>query len=82
LETVRLRYRHLTQFEDYETLEMTVDPETGRYAGIIPGRFIVSDWDLIYFVEAHPKTGNGRMAPDLDQEMPYVIVPVERGGAD
>jgi hypothetical protein len=61
---------------------MTVDPETGRYAGNIPGRFIVSVWDLIYFVEAYPKTGNGRMAPDLDQEMPYVIVPVERVGAD
>jgi hypothetical protein len=78
LEAVRLRYRHLTQFEDYETIEMTLDPTTGKYAGIVPGYFIVSEWDLIYFIEALPKNGNGRIAPDLEQEMPYVIVPVER----
>jgi hypothetical protein len=78
LETVRLRYRHLTQFEDYETVEMTLDSTTGKYPGIIPGSFIVSSWNLIYFVEALPENGNGRLAPDLEQEMPYVIVPVER----
>ena len=78
LQAVRVRYRHLTQFEDYETVEMTPDPTTGKYAGTIPGTFIVPEWDLIYFVEAFPNSGNGRMAPDLEQEMPYVVVPVER----
>ena len=78
LGAVRLRYRHLTQFEDYETIEMTLDPMIGKYTGTIPGSFIVPEWDLIYFVEALPKNGNGRMAPDLEQEMPYVIVSVER----
>ena len=78
VEAVRLRYRHLTQFEDYETIEMRLDPATGKYTGTIPGSFIISEWDLIYFVEALPKNGNGRIAPDLDQEMPYIIVPVAR----
>ena len=32
----------------------------------------------MYFVEAVAKNGDGRMAPDMEQEMPYVIVPVQR----
>ena len=82
LEAVHLRYRHLTQFEDYETIEMALDTTTGKYTGIIPGTFIVPEWDLIYFIEALPKNGNGRMVPDLEQEMPYVVVPVERSAED
>ena len=57
---------------------MTLDPATGKYTGTIPGSFVVPEWDLIYFVEALPENGNGRMAPDLEQDMPYVIVAVER----
>ncbi len=75
---IRLRYRHLTQYEDYKTIKMSLDPATGKYHGTIPGSFIASEWDLIYFVEAFPKNGNGRITPDLEEEMPYVIVPVER----
>ncbi|MCD6304430.1 MAG: hypothetical protein J7M21_05655, partial [Planctomycetes bacterium] len=76
--TVRLRYRHLTQFEDYETAEMKFDAATGEYVGTIPGSFIVPEWDLMYFVEALPARGPGRKAPDLEHEMPYIIVPVRR----
>jgi hypothetical protein len=75
---VRLRYRHLTQFEDYETVEMTFDARSGRYAGIIPGEFVVPRWDVMYFVEALDREGNGRMFPDLETEMPYVIVRLDR----
>ena len=57
---------------------MTLDQDTGEYAATIPGSFVVSDWDLMYFVEAIAKNGNGRMVPDLEQEMPYVIVSVTR----
>ncbi len=76
--SVRLRYRHLTQFEDYQTAEMTFDRARGKYVGTIPGSFIVPQWDVMYFVEAMPKHGPGRKAPDFEIEMPYVIVPVER----
>jgi hypothetical protein len=78
LKSIQLRYRHLTQFEDYESAEMRLDPGTGKYVATIPGAFIIPDWDLIYFVEAITETGDGRMAPDTKQGMPYVIVPVKR----
>ena len=75
---VRLRYRHLTQFEDYKTVEMTMDPRTRKHTGTVPGSFIIPKWDLMFFVEAMPEQGVGRRIPDLEHEMPYVIVPVKR----
>ncbi|RLD91803.1 MAG: hypothetical protein DRJ29_13565 [Bacteroidetes bacterium] len=75
---VRLRYRHLTQFEDYQTVDMQIDPATGLYHAIIPGDFIVPEWNLMYFVEALDSLGNGCMIPDLEKEMPYVIVQIEQ----
>jgi hypothetical protein len=78
LQSIQLRYRHLTQFEDYETVDMMLLPTTGKYTATIPGPFITSEWDLMYFVAAVAKNGEGRMAPDMEQEMPYVIVPVQR----
>ena len=74
----RLRYRHLTQFEDYKTVNMQIDPATGLYHAIIPGDFIVPEWNLMYFVEALDSLGNGCMIPDMDKEMPYVIVQTEQ----
>lgn len=76
--SVRLRYRRLTQFEDYRTADMMLDPKTGLYTACIPGDFITPKWDLIYFIEAIDHHGNGRNYPDLEVETPYVIVPVER----
>jgi len=75
---MRLRYRHLTQYEDYRTAEMTLDSKTGSYTAAIPAAFIDPKWDLIYFVEVVGKNGAGRMYPDLEREMPYVIVAVKR----
>ena len=51
---------------------------TGLWSGTIPADFMVPDWDLMYFIEAMDKRGNGRMIPDLDHEMPYVVVQVKR----
>ncbi len=75
---VRLRYRHVTQFEDYETIEMRPNPASGLYEATIPGEFLVAKWDVMYFVEAMDKKGNGRMYPDLEKDAPYVIVTLER----
>ena len=75
---VRLRYRHVSQYEDYQTAEMVPDPKSGLYFAAIPASFIDAKWDLMYFVEAVGKNGSGRMYPDLEREMPYVIVPVKR----
>ena len=78
IKSLRLRYRHVTQFEDYESAEMTLDAKTGAYLASIPGAFITPKWDLMYFVEALGNAGNGRNYPDLDRETPYVIVGVQR----
>jgi len=78
VKSVRLRYRHVTQVEDYETAEMALDPKTGTYVGRIPASFIDPKWDLMYFVETIGNNGAGRMYPDLEIEEPFVIVPVKR----
>lgn len=78
LKWVRLRYRHLTQYEDYQTAEMALDPQTGLYTARIPASFIDPKWDLMYFVEAVGAQGAGRMYPDLERETPYVVIPVKR----
>ena len=75
---VRLRYRHLTQMEDYRSAEMKLEAASGRYQAEIPGDFVVPEWDLMYFVEAIDQKGNGRMYPDVETEMPYVILELER----
>jgi hypothetical protein len=76
---MRLRYRHVSQYEDYQTAEMTtLNAKTGSYSAAIPAAFIDPKWDLMYFVEVVGKNGAGRMYPDLEREMPYVIVAVKR----
>ncbi len=78
LEEIRLRYRHVTQFEDYRSVPMTWDAHQRKFVAAIPGDFVVPEWDLMYFVEVVFREGGGRMVPDLETEMPYVIVPVRR----
>jgi hypothetical protein len=78
LKWVRLRYRHVTQYEDYQTAAMAFHPETGVYTGNIPASFVDAKWDLMYFIEAVGKDGAGRMYPDMETETPYVVVPVAR----
>ena len=78
IRSARLRYRHATQFEDYETAEMKFNPATGLYEAAIPGRFVVPEWDVMYFLETVDGKGNGRMYPDLETEMPYVFAEMDR----
>ena len=78
VKSVRLRYRHVTQAEDYEAVDMTPDPKSGDYAARIPASFFDPKWDLMYFVETLGKNGAGRMYPDADVETPYVVVPLRR----
>jgi hypothetical protein len=74
---VRLRYRHVNQKEDYQSVDMKLQ-SPGQYVGTVPGGFITPTFDLMYFVEVVDAAGAGRMFPDLEQETPYVIVPVSR----
>jgi len=81
IKSLRLRYRHMTQYEDYQTADMALDAKSGQFVARVPGAFIVSKWDLMYFVEMIDQAGRGRNYPDLETEMPYVIVGVERPAA-
>ena len=78
IKQVRLRYRSVTQFEDYRTLDM--EPENGGdlFRAEVPGEHIDRRWDFMYFIEAIDSRGNGGIFPDLDKQAPYVVVGVER----
>jgi hypothetical protein len=78
IKSVRLRYRHLTQYEDYQAAEMMFDEATQSYTGKVPASFIDPKRDLMYFVEVIDRQGRGRMYPDFEKETPYVVVSVER----
>lgn len=80
--SVVLRYRHLTQFEDYLALDMKHDPATGKWTAIIPAEFIVPEWDLILFLEVTDGDGHGAMFPDFEKEAPYVVVGLQRDPDD
>jgi hypothetical protein len=78
IQAVRLRYRHVTQFEDYISLPMERIPGGEEYGAAIPGDFLVPQWDLMYFIEIVDAGGHGANWPDLAHDAPYVIVPLAR----
>jgi len=75
---VRLRYRNVTQFEDYQTLEMQPTDRPAEYAATVPGDRLSEEWDFMYFFEVMDRAGNGKIYPDLEKEAPYIIVELER----
>ncbi len=75
---VRLRYRNVTQFQDYQTLPMLPTGKKDEYQAVVPGEHIVSEWDFMYFIEVMDNAGNGRIYPDLERETPYVVVRLQR----
>lgn len=79
---VRVRYRGVTQFEEYKTIEMRRVGQSNRYAVEIPTTEIDAKWDFMYFIEAMDKSGAGCIWPDLEKRTPYVIVRLDRGPAE
>jgi len=75
---LQLRYRHVTQYEDYATLEMQPTGQPDEYAATIPAEFVVPEWDVMYFIEAEDRAGNGTHWPDFRHEAPYVFVHLRR----
>ena len=76
VKSVRLRYRHGTQYEDYQTAEMKLNGQ--NYTAQIPASFVDPKWALMYFVEVIDQKGNGRQFPDLETATPYVVLPPAR----
>ena len=75
---VRLRYRSVNQHQDFLTLTMVSTGDKDQYRAVIPLEDIPPTWDLMYFIEAMDKDGNGRIHPDLSKETPYVVVKLQR----
>ena len=75
---VRLRYRSVNQHQDFRTLAMLYKGDKNYFDAVIPGEEIVPTWDLMYFIEAMDRDGNGAIFPDLDEETPYVVVKLKR----
>jgi len=75
---VRLRYRSVTQFQDYQTLEMAETGRKGEYRAVVPGEDVEAKWDFMYLIEVMDEKGNGKIYPDLEREAPYVVVKLRR----
>lgn len=78
VKSVTLRYRHVNQFEDYRSMEMVKTDTLDTYEAAIPAQFLDGKYDVMYFLEVMDTVGNGKVYPDLEVEIPYVIVPLER----
>lgn len=78
VKSLHLRYRHVTQYEDYLTLDMKPTGTADEYAATIPSEFLVPEWDAMYFIEAIDNTGNGTIWPDFRREAPYIFVKLQR----
>jgi hypothetical protein len=76
--SVRLRYRHVTQFEDYATVEMKRVGDSDEFTATIPVGFLMPKWDFMYFLEILDRAGHGAQWPDLATESPYVILRLKR----
>ena len=74
----RLRYRSVNQQQVYKTLEMLSAEGTNQYWAVVPAEQVVSKWDFMYLIEVMDRHGNGKIYPDLNREMPYVVVKLQR----
>jgi hypothetical protein len=71
---VRVLYRSVNQFKDYQTLAMKPTGVAHEYQAVIPGEHVAAGWDFMYLIEVMDNKGNGKIYPDLEKETPYVIV--------
>ena len=76
---VRLRYRAVNQYFDYETLPMHQTDKKNVYKVVVPVEHIKEKWDFMYLIEVMDNKGNGSIYPDLEKETPYVVVKLQRG---
>ena len=75
---VRLRYRSVTQFEDFKTIQMQPTGDADEYAAVVPAEHVPPGLDFMYFLEVMDTVGNGSIHPDLEETTPYVIVELQR----
>jgi len=75
---VRVRFRSVTQFEDFQTRPMLPTGKKDQYQVVIPAEQVVPQWDFMYLIEVMDNQGRGHIYPDLNKETPYVVVRLVR----
>ncbi|MDR1407523.1 MAG: hypothetical protein LBJ23_05695 [Tannerella sp.] len=78
---VRLQYRAVNQYRDFEMLPMTAEG-THTFRATIPAGKIDSQYDLMYLIEMMDRNGKGFIYPDFNRETPYRIVRLKRQAGD
>jgi len=78
IDAVYLRYRGISQHQDFHRLAMAPTGKSNEYRAEIPGSHIDARWDLMYYIEVIDSCGNGGIYPDLDKETPYIVVRLRR----
>ena len=75
---VRLQYRAVNQYKDFEMLPMLATGEENTFKVTIPADKIDTRYNLMYLIEMMDRNGNGFIYPDLDKETPYKIIHLDR----
>ena len=66
------------KYDFFNGLQAAGYPFWNEYAATVPGAFIVPEWDFMYLFEVMDKKNSGKTYPDMETEMPYVVVQLER----
>jgi len=74
---VHLRYRGLSQYQDYRVLNMLPTGNGNEYEATVPAADVDPSFDFMYFFEAMDNSGNGKLYPDMAKETPYITVKVK-----
>ena len=72
-----LYYRPTRQAIEYSKITL-VSMGDGLYTAVIPGEVITTEFDLMYYIEAVDRIGNGVYFPDPEKSDPHIIVKVKR----
>jgi hypothetical protein len=78
IEWVRLRYRSVTQYQDFRAIEMHPTGAPDEYRAVVPAQHLDPQWNFMYLIEAVDRSGNGCIYPDLDYDSPYIVIRLER----
>jgi hypothetical protein len=73
---VHLRYRGVSEFQDFQELDMLPTGNGNEYQATIPAKDLDPQFDLMYLFEVMDNAGNGKIYPDMAKETPYIVVNV------
>jgi len=79
LKWVRLQYRAVNQYKDFEMLPMVTTGEKNMFQATIPAGQIDPQYDLMYVIEVMDTNGKGFIYPNVNKETPYKIIHLKRG---